>query len=129
MDLDVDMAGISNTEDKGGEGDWVMVNETDDGQDHISGAQLSKAASAESLAEPTDPDAAPASNVDSGATPGMFDTAEFGSFDNLDTAGDALADYTAEGDDLGLDLDNSAFGDAFHGTETHHGETDDGENA
>lgn len=129
MDLDVDMASISNTEDKGGEGDWVMVNETDDGQEHISGAQLSKAASAESLAEPTDPDAAPASNVDSGATPGMFDTAEFESFDNLDTAGDALADYTAEGDDLGLDLDNSAFGDAFHGTETHHGETDDGENA
>jgi Fungal domain of unknown function (DUF1750) len=129
MDLDVDMAGISNTEDKGGEGDWVMVNETDDGQEHISGGQLSKAASAESLAEPTDPDAAPASNVDSGATPSMFDTAEFGGFDNLDTAGDALADYTAEGDDLGLDLDNSAFGDAFHGTETHHGEIDDGENA
>ncbi|OCL01253.1 DUF1750-domain-containing protein [Glonium stellatum] len=129
MDLDVEMAGMSNTEDKGGESDWVMVNETNDGQEHMGGEQLSKDASAEPLAEPTDPDAAPTSNVDSGTTPGMFDTTEFGSFDNLDTAGDALADYTAEGDGLDLDLDNSAFGDAFHGTETHHGETDDGDNA
>jgi hypothetical protein len=55
----------------------------------------------------------------------MFDTADFGSFDNLDTAGDALAEYGND-DTMGLDLvDDSAFGDAFHGTEMHHEESGD----
>lgn len=58
----------------------------------------------------------------------MFDTADFGSFDNLDSAGDALADYGHD-DNLGLDLvDDSAFGDAFHGTEMHH-DNGEGDNA
>jgi hypothetical protein len=63
------------------------------------------------------------SNVDADAG-SMFDTADFGSFDNLDTAGDALAEYGND-DTMGLDLvDDSAFGDAFHGTEMqHHDET------
>ncbi|QDS71663.1 hypothetical protein FKW77_007755 [Venturia effusa] len=44
---------------------------------------------------------------------GMFHDADFGSFDNLDTAGDALADFDTGGDDdFGLDLnDDIAFGD------------------
>ena len=44
-------------------------------------------------------------------------------FGNLDTAGEALSGYEAEGntgmdDDADLGLDDSAFGDAFHGTVT-----------
>lgn len=45
---------------------------------------------------------------------GMFHDADFGSFDNLDTAGDALADFDTGGDDdFGLDLgdEDIAFGD------------------
>ncbi|TLD35128.1 DUF1750-domain-containing protein [Venturia nashicola] len=44
---------------------------------------------------------------------GMFHDADFGGFDNLDTAGDALADFDTGGDDdFGLDLgdDDIAFG-------------------
>ncbi|KAI9810351.1 MAG: hypothetical protein M1827_006318 [Pycnora praestabilis] len=50
---------------------------------------------------------------------------DFGDFSNLDSAGDALASYgdndgaVGFNDNGGLDLDNSAFGDAFHGTEGH----------
>lgn len=49
-----------------------------------------------------------------GSTTGMFTDADFGSFDNLDTAGDALADFDTGGDDdFGLDLGDDAieFGD------------------
>jgi hypothetical protein len=50
-----------------------------------------------------------------GSTSGMFHDADFGSFDNLDTAGDALADFDTGGgdDDFGLDLgdDDIEFGD------------------
>ena len=48
-------------------------------------------------------------------------------FSNLDTAGDALAGYGEENEDIGLDehgdidLDTSAFGEAFHGTELNAG--------
>ena len=39
-------------------------------------------------------------------------------FSNIDTAGDALAAYTEQNDGLDMgDLDNSAFGDAFHATD------------
>ncbi|OCK82999.1 DUF1750-domain-containing protein [Lepidopterella palustris CBS 459.81] len=126
MDLDVEMAGMTNTEDKGGEGDWVIIDQAGDGQEHAGDEQELKGHEGAS-AEPIDSNAVPTTAVDSGATPGLFDTAEFGSFDNLDTAGDALADYTAAEDDLALDLEDSAFGDAFHGT-THHGETEDSDN-
>jgi hypothetical protein len=54
-----------------------------------------------------------------GSTTGMFNDADFGSFDNLDTAGDALADFdTGTGDDdFGLDLGDDAieFGDTPDG--------------
>lgn len=43
----------------------------------------------------------------------------------MDTAGDALAAYTEQNDGLDLpDLDNSAFGDAFHATENEHAQND-----
>ncbi|KAJ4347259.1 uncharacterized protein N0V89_011199 [Didymosphaeria variabile] len=124
LDLDVEMSGMANNDGKG-DAEWVMV----ENQGH---AQQSGANNAQ---PPTSNDA-PAdaggltSNVDA-EVGGMFDTADFGSFDNLDTAGDALADYTNVGDDnMGLDLvDDSAFGDAFHGTEMHHGDSGEEHNA
>ena len=56
-----------------------------------------------------------------------FESTEFGDgvdFGNLDTAGDALAGYGEQNDGMetdeamGLTLEDSAFGDAFHQTET-----------
>ncbi|KAF2661673.1 DUF1750-domain-containing protein [Lophiostoma macrostomum CBS 122681] len=121
LDLDVEMSGMTDPEGKG-EGDWVVVDSADTTQPLV-GNDLTHSATA--VVADT---AAATSGVDVGATASMFDTADFGSFDNLDTAGDALADYTNV-DNLGLDLvDDSAFGDAFHGTEMHHGETPDGDN-
>ena len=48
----------------------------------------------------------------------MFDSAEFGdTFDGLDTAGDALADFEpGRDDDLGLDLGGGEFDGAFGDT-------------
>ncbi len=55
-----------------------------------------------------------------------LDTTDFGDFANINTAGDELADFGAgDGEVMGLvgegelGLDDSAFGDAFHGTEMH----------
>ncbi|KAJ5102641.1 hypothetical protein N7532_003170 [Penicillium argentinense] len=47
-------------------------------------------------------------------------------FTNIDSAGDALAAYTEQNDGLDLpDLDNSAFGDAFHASDNEHGHNPD----
>ncbi|KAJ5589855.1 hypothetical protein N7450_003827 [Penicillium hetheringtonii] len=50
-------------------------------------------------------------------------------FTNIDSAGDALAAYTEQNDGLDLpDLENSAFGDAFHASDnehSHHPDADD----
>jgi hypothetical protein len=122
LDLDVEMSGMANADDKGAEGDWVMV-------DQNSGAQPSVTNNLPTTTtETTAPAAAPASGADAENTTPMFDTADFGSFDNLvDSAGDALADYANVEDNLGLDLvEDSAFGDAFQGTETHNGGATDG---
>ncbi|KAI9701831.1 MAG: hypothetical protein M1836_001175 [Candelina mexicana] len=66
----------------------------------------------------------PGGNIDDGA----LDTTDFGDFANINTAGDELADFGAgDAGEMGLDgdaelgLDDSAFGDAFHGTEMHGG--------
>lgn len=124
LDLDVEMSGMANNDGKG-DADWVMVENQGNSQE--SGANTAQ--------PPTSNNApADASTLASGVDAevgGMFDTADFGSFDNLDTAGDALADYTNVGDDnMGLDLvDDSAFGDAFHGTEMHHGDMGEENNA
>jgi hypothetical protein len=73
-------------------------------------------------------------------TPGLpdFHTSpnDFADLGDLDTAGDALASYEGLGEgemgdlgdlgemgmDMGGDMDDSAFGDAFHGVEQHHHE-------
>jgi len=67
-----------------------------------------------------------AGDLDSVAFEGDGDNNDFGSLADLDTAADALAGYDApaldgdtgdlgEGLDLNMDMDDSAFGDAFHG--------------
>ncbi|KAF2259453.1 DUF1750-domain-containing protein [Lojkania enalia] len=126
LDLDVEMSGMTNAEEKG-EGDWVLVDQTTNEQQ--GGATQQTTSAAENTVNLGDQGNMPTSGADTEATAGMFDATDFGSFDNLDTAGDALADYTNADDNMGLDLvDDSAFGDAFHGTEMHHGEAV-GENA
>lgn len=66
-------------------------------------------------------------NKDSGA--GAGETSLEGSnfdFTNIDSAGDALAAYTEQNDGLDLpDLENSAFGDAFHASDNEHSHNPD----
>ncbi|KAF2495652.1 DUF1750-domain-containing protein [Lophium mytilinum] len=112
MDLDVEMAGMGDGKGSEGEGDWVMVNEAANAPQTTGGQPKADNSTATSARA-----AAPASNTETGT--GLFDTTDSFSFDNLDTAGDALADYANADDDLGLALEDSAFGDAFHGTEVH----------
>lgn len=107
LDLDVEMSGMANTTEKSGEGDWVMVNEQNNGI-----AQQNTQPPA-STATPADATVLPTTNIDTEA--GEMFSGEFSAFDNLDSAGDALADFPAD-DTMGLDLvDDSAFGDAFQG--------------
>lgn len=114
LDLDVEMSGMPSDGDKGDA--WGMA-------DDQAGAQPSGNQSGANAIPTSNAGGIATSNVDADAG-SMFDTADFGSFDNLDTAGDALAEYGND-DTIGLDLvDDSAFGDAFHGTEMqHHDET------
>ncbi|KAF2639970.1 DUF1750-domain-containing protein [Massarina eburnea CBS 473.64] len=109
LDLDVEMSGMTNAGDKSGEADWVIV----EGQNHGT-AQPGSNTQPPTTNTPSDANALTTSGV--GQEPGdMFSGADFGSFDNLDSAGDALADFPGD-DTMGLDLvDDSAFGDAFHG--------------
>lgn len=81
--------------------------------------------------------AAPTKATSSAATPAAtdgggsasFDQNEFSSLGDLDTAGDAMAGYDApdldgsagglgDGLDLQMDMEDSAFGDAFHGVDS-----------
>jgi hypothetical protein len=117
LDLDVEMSGMPST-DKGDE--WGLLNE----QAGVAQGSGNPQPTTNTNLPTTNAGAMPSSNIDAEAG-SMFDTADFGSFDNLDTAGDALAEYGND-DTMGLDLvDDSAFGDAFHGTEMHHDETVD----
>lgn len=108
LDIDMDLGNIQPTGTASGEtGDWVMVNDKKDDT--------------------------PGSGIQ-GLTPGNtgadtgLDGANF-DFTNMDSAGDALAAYTEQNDGLDLpDLENSAFGDAFHASDnenTHHHDADD----
>lgn len=122
LDLDVEMSGMAGAEDIGH--DWVEVgNQSNDAQSGIP-----KPTTNNNNNNTTHNTGAISSNVE-GEPGSMFDATDFGGFDNLDSAGDALADYGHD-DNLGLDLvDDSAFGDAFHGTEMHHDEGGDGDHA
>ncbi|KAJ6203197.1 hypothetical protein J3E72DRAFT_435764 [Bipolaris maydis] len=143
LDLDVEMSGMAGAGDKGDE--WVMVNDQA-GNGQASGNAEQASTNNSNNQASNNGGAGGASGTAAGGGGGggggsgiaatnleadagsMFDGADFGSFDNLDSAGDALADYGHD-DNLGLDLvDDSAFGDAFHGTEMHN-DNGEGENA
>lgn len=99
-----------------GSGDWVVVPKEGNGAAE-GGAEPAKTSGAGSSAKAT-----PLTG-----TPGaVFDQNDFGSLEDLDTAGDALAGYDdnngngngdgmGDGLDLQMDMEDSAFGDAFHG--------------
>ncbi len=130
IDMDVDMGGLQQPgDDQAGEADWVMVGQegeggagATDGQalDVVTTAVTTAAELAPMSLQPTTSAdvaaTATATDAQADGTPGMFDSTDFDGLGALDTPGDGLVDYTGGADDLGLDLDNSAFGDAFHGT-------------
>jgi hypothetical protein len=127
-----------------GSGDWVVVPEG--GVSPTPQAQPSTTSAPEEAAHDLPTTSAPASNpspfpattagTSSANTPGMPDyhasPNDFADLGDLDTAGEALASYDDDMDggddgdmgDLGLDMDaemgmdESAFGDAFHGVES-----------
>jgi hypothetical protein len=124
LDLDVEMSGMTNVDDKAGD-EWVVGD--DQASSNPQPASNNTQPTTTTNAQPAIANAVPPSNVEAD-TSSMFDTvADFGGFDNLDTAGDALADYGHDDTmDLGDLVDDSAFGDAFH--EMHNEETT-GDNA
>ncbi|PFH61070.1 hypothetical protein XA68_18331 [Ophiocordyceps unilateralis] len=122
-----------------GSGDWVVVpksGEMSDGQSG-QGRPAGPNASSGEAAKPTSAPAPAAAGkpVSAAATPAVtdggsatFDQNDFSSLGDLDTAGDALSGFDApdldgaagelgEGLDLQMDMEDSAFGDAFHGVE------------
>ena len=65
-------------------------------------------------------------NAAPGTGESNLESANFDDFTNIDSAGDALAAYTEQNDGLDLpDLDNSAFGDAFHASDNEHSHNPD----
>lgn len=132
FDVDVDMTGLTNdvVDGKAGDGDWVVVEQSGESQAvgaDSSGVQqttntdtntnTSAAAAGGQDASVLSNDASAPMPPDDANAGGLFGGADFGAFDTLDSAGDALAEYTSAGDDLGLDLDNEAFGDFGAGEE------------
>lgn len=111
-------------------GDWVMVPKGGVSPaapaNAVSNAGTPAGAQGTPAAAPPSGAASVAKQVSSAGTPAdgasaSFDN-DFSSLGDLDTAGDALASYgtpgggdLADGMDLNMDMDDSAFGDAFHG--------------
>ncbi|SCV31541.1 uncharacterized protein FFB14_03426 [Fusarium fujikuroi] len=121
-----------------GSGDWVVVPKDGTANDQANQGPGSGAASvnantpttagidtAKSVAKTASAGATPAAGTPGGSV--SFDQNDFSSLGDLDTAGDALnfdgptldgaAGELGEGLDLSMDMDDSAFGDAFHGVE------------
>jgi Fungal domain of unknown function (DUF1750) len=116
-DGDVEMGGATSTSVQSGTaagetGEWVVIDNDKTG----SNAQASSSK--------------PAVAGGTGLTPGQ-ETSNFddATFTNMDSAGDALAAYDDQHDGLDLpDLENSAFGDAFHASDHemgHHPDDDE----
>lgn len=105
------------------DGDWVVVPKDGTTDPNVGTAPDAKPAQSE---EPKVPSVTKASAEATPAGSNSFDQNDFSSLGDLDTAGDAMSGFDApemDGDagDLGEDLDlnmemeDSAFGDAFHG--------------
>ncbi|KIW10870.1 hypothetical protein PV08_10169 [Exophiala spinifera] len=134
LGMDVPMGGLDGAEGTGNENqdnsEWVMVDQDDGGEsgnveipETTNEAQLPRPdqTTTDSTTKPVDqPDTAPTQVPVQSAPNSGLNTPDFdmgGDFDNVevDTAGDALASYDNDGDDLNLDsMEGSAFGDAFH---------------
>ncbi|KAF9781487.1 hypothetical protein IL306_013207 [Fusarium sp. DS 682] len=121
-----------------GSGDWVVVPKDGTINEQANQGPDSGAASVNAntpTAAGIDVTKSVAKTASAGATPAAgtpggsvsFDQNDFSSLGDLDTAGDALnfdgptldgaAGELGEGLDLSMDMDDSAFGDAFHGVE------------
>jgi hypothetical protein len=135
--LDINMDGLDddmdNANDLGNpDDDWVIDMETDQPAEN-SNEQLAREGNDQPDNGPlqteadTAPKPVPQIPTPAGQTPNMGTPAgqshndqalegdEFGeAFGDADTAGDALASYGDDGNDEDLNLDDSAFGDAFH---------------
>ncbi|KAJ6445799.1 haloacid dehalogenase-like hydrolase [Purpureocillium lavendulum] len=122
-----------------GSGDWVMVPKGGASPEATAGQEApaappategedeaaKSATAAQTAAKPPSAAATPAVTDGGSAT---FDQNDFSSLGDLDTAGDALAGFDApdldgsagelgDGLDLQMDMEDSAFGDAFHGVD------------
>ncbi|KAI9835271.1 MAG: hypothetical protein M1819_002415 [Sarea resinae] len=139
MDVDVEMAGVPDDHQSGEneQTSGINVESKEKSPEHQDQPhdQPPINQNEEQQPQPEDPKTDPLSAFDNTAGDALqglipsataqnsgIDTTDFGDFGNLDAAGD-MGGY-GEDDDLGLDLDNSAFGEAFHGTEGHGGDDD-----
>lgn len=133
---DISMGGTNDapktTPDQGtGSGDWVVVPKG--GTPDVSAQPAAGNVAGSSGNTPKTTDAPSVKPTSAAATPavtdGGFNNDDFASLGDLDTAGDALAGYDnptldgsagelGEGLDLNMDMEDSAFGDAFHGVDT-----------
>lgn len=107
-------------------GDWVVVPKNGTPDVPTQPTPGNAAGSSGNTPKPTD--ALSSKPTPAAGTPG-FNNDDFASLGDLDSAGDALAGYDnptldgsagelGDGLDLNMDMDDSAFGDAFHGVDT-----------
>ncbi|PKS06495.1 hypothetical protein jhhlp_007243 [Lomentospora prolificans] len=121
---------VQTTPDQGtGSGEWVMVPKGGASPDPNAQAVSASGSASGSKGTPAAVSVSgsvPAKQLSVVGTPADGGSAtfenDFSSLGDLDTAGDALANYEApsgtdlgDGLDLNMDMDDSAFGDAFHG--------------
>lgn len=129
---DVDMGGTdaipSNTAPDQGTGtdDWVVVPKG--GVSPGAGPTPTTSNDQAVPKQPSQPASKQASATGTPAAASMgFDANDFGSLGDLDTAGDALASFSDTPGDLEGDfMEDSAFGDAFHGVDETGGGDDNG---
>uniref|UniRef100_A0A8H7N8X9 DUF1750-domain-containing protein n=1 Tax=Bionectria ochroleuca TaxID=29856 RepID=A0A8H7N8X9_BIOOC len=134
---DIAMGGTDTSDlapDQGtGSGDWVVVPKEAASNDAGNGAGGTPSGANEGTPKAS---AVPSKPLSAAATPAVtdpgsatFDHNDFSSLGDLDTAGDALANFDTpgldgsagelgDGLDLQMDMEDSAFGDAFHGVDT-----------
>lgn len=111
LDLDVEMSGMTNVDDKATD-DWIVADQ------QASGAQSAgnpQSAANNDNTNSNNQNTLGHASVDADAG-SMFDSVpDFTNFEGIDSAGDALADF-GQDDNMGLGdlVDDSAFGDAFH---------------
>ena len=143
---DVTVGDTSHFTDATNSGDWVVVppggispTTSAQAQPSITATSSGPSSQAPVSAPMANPSPMPTTTAptSSANTPGMpeFHTSpnDFADLGDLDSAGDALAGYGDDSGDLGdlnmdmdVGMDDSAFGEAFHGVEAREGEGDGG---